>query len=79
MPLKKWKDNIWRNISELVADNKKKGKEMWMNWKKRPMKQMIAIALNMAELDKLKKKEWGKMDKKMDKKMGGEMKEKKSK
>lgn len=56
MPLKKWKGNIWKNISELVADNKKKWKEKGAGWKARPMKQVLAIALNMAKLDKLKKK-----------------------
>ena len=32
------------NIKELVADNKKKGKAMGANGKKRPMKQILAIA-----------------------------------
>lgn len=44
--LKTWKSKkaFISNIKELVADNKKKWKEMWANWKKRPMKQILAIA-----------------------------------
>lgn len=41
MPLGK---NVQKNIKELVADNKKKGKAMGANGKKRPMKQIVAIA-----------------------------------
>lgn len=63
MPLKSSssKKNISKNIKELVADNKKTGKAMWANWVKRPMKQIIAISLN------LKPKEISKKDKMMDK------------
>lgn len=50
MPLKKGssKKVISESIRELVADNKKSGKEMGANGKKRPMKQIIAISLNSA-------------------------------
>lgn len=50
MPLKKGKSNkvISSNIKELVKDNKKTGKAMGANGKKRPMKQIVAIALSKA-------------------------------
>lgn len=32
------------NVKELIADNKKKGRAMGANGKKRPMKQILAIA-----------------------------------
>lgn len=46
MPLKKGssKKAFVANIKELVADNKKSGKAMGANGKKRPMKQILAIA-----------------------------------
>jgi hypothetical protein len=45
MPLGK---DIGKNIKELQADNKKKGKSKGAGGKKRPMKQIIAIALEAA-------------------------------
>lgn len=63
MPLKPWKKNIGKNITELKADNKKSGKAKGANWKVRPMKQIIAIALSTAKV----KKEGSKSDKKKDK------------
>lgn len=50
MPLKKGagKKVISANIRELIKDNKKKGKAMGANGKKRPMKQIIAISLSKA-------------------------------
>lgn len=45
MPLGK---DVSKNISELVKDNKKKGKARGAGGKKRPMKQIIAIALEAA-------------------------------
>lgn len=56
MPLAKWKKNIWKNISELKADNKKSGKEKGAGGKVRPMKQIIAIALSVAKVPKKSKK-----------------------
>lgn len=49
MPLTKGKSKkvFENNIKELVADNKKKGKAMGANGKKRPMKQIVAIAYSM--------------------------------
>lgn len=41
MPLGK---SVKKNIKELLRDNKRKGKAMGANGKKRPMKQIIAIA-----------------------------------
>jgi len=41
MPLGK---SIKKNIKELIADNKKKGKEKGAGGKERPMKQILAIA-----------------------------------
>lgn len=41
MPLGK---NVQKNIKELIADNKKKGKARGANGKKRPIKQIVAIA-----------------------------------
>jgi len=54
MPLKKGKKNIGKNIRELKADNKKKGKARGANGKIRSMKQIKAIALSVA-LGKKKK------------------------
>lgn len=51
MPLGK---NVSKNIRELIADNKKKGKEMGASGHKRPFKQIVAIALNAAEKSKRK-------------------------
>lgn len=45
MPLGK---DVGKNISELVKDNKKKGKAKGAGGKKRPMKQIVAIALEAA-------------------------------
>ena len=45
MPLGK---DIGKNIKELEADNKKKGKAKGASGKARPMKQIIAIALEAA-------------------------------
>lgn len=39
-------NNIGKNIKELIADNKKKGKARGANGKVRPMKQILAIALS---------------------------------
>lgn len=49
MPLKKGKKAVKANIKELIADNKKKGKARGANGKKRPMKQILAIALSAAK------------------------------
>lgn len=43
------KKNIGRNIKELMADNKKKGKARGANGKARPIKQIYAIALSKAK------------------------------
>ncbi len=64
MPLLAWKKNIGKNITELKADNKKFGKEKGAEGKVRPMKQIVAIALNVAKVPK--KIENMKMDKKME-------------
>ncbi|MEY4198379.1 MAG: hypothetical protein RLZZ265_119 [Verrucomicrobiota bacterium] len=40
--------DVGKNIAELQADNKKKGKAKGAGGKKRPMKQIIAIALEAA-------------------------------
>lgn len=53
MPLGK---NVSRNIRELIADNKKKGKTRGANGKKRSRKQIIAIALNAAGKSKRKRR-----------------------
>lgn len=53
--LKKWIKNIWKNISELKADNKKSWKAKWANWKVRSKSQILAIALNVAGVKKPKK------------------------
>ena len=42
MPLLKGKKNIGKNIKELQADNKKKGKERGANGKLRSKKQILA-------------------------------------
>ncbi len=49
MPLKKGKSKktFQYNLKELLADNKKKGKARGANGKKRPMKQILAIAYSM--------------------------------
>lgn len=65
--LKSGKKNIGANIRELKADNKKKWKEKGAGWKERPMKQILAIALNVAKVPK--KKEWMKHEKKESKKI----------
>lgn len=55
MPLYKGKKNVGKNIAELIADNKKKGKARGANGKVRGMAQIRAIALSVA-LGKKKKK-----------------------
>ena len=45
MPMGK---DVGKNIAELQADNKKKGKAKGVGGKKRPMKQIVAIALEAA-------------------------------
>ena len=52
MPLSK---NVGKNIRELIADNKKKGKERGANGKIRSMRQIQAIALSAAGKSKKKK------------------------
>lgn len=52
MPLRKGKKNIGANIKELMADNKKKGKERGANGKVRSRKQILAIALRVAGVKK---------------------------
>lgn len=54
MPLKSGKKNIGANIKELVADNKKKGKARGANGKVRSRKQILAIALSKAGVNKKK-------------------------
>jgi len=49
MPLGK---SVKKNIKELVADNKKSGKARGTQGKKRPMKQIIAIAYSAASKSK---------------------------
>jgi hypothetical protein len=56
MPLLKGKKNIGKNVSELKADNTKKGKAKGAGGKARPMKQIIAIALSTAGIKKKGKK-----------------------
>jgi hypothetical protein len=46
--------NVGKNMRELMADNKKKGKERGANGTPRPRKQMIAIALSAAGKSKKK-------------------------
>lgn len=69
MPLLPWIKNIWKNITELKADNKKSGKAKWAEWKVRSKSQILAIALNVAGV---KPKEGSKKEQKWDK--GKEMK-----
>jgi len=45
MPLTK---NVGKDVRELLADNKKKGKARGANGKPRSMKQILAISLNAA-------------------------------
>lgn len=54
MTLKQGKSNIGRNIRELIADNKKKGKERGAGGKARSRVQIVAIALNKAGMSKKK-------------------------
>ena len=54
MPLLPGIKNIGKNISELQADNKKKGKERWAKGKIRPKAQILAIALSKAGIPKKK-------------------------
>ena len=53
MPLGK---NVSKNIKELMADNKKKGKERGAGGKPRSRKQIIAISLSAAGKSKYGKK-----------------------
>lgn len=46
MPLKYGKKNVGANIRELIADNKKSGKERGAGGKVRSRKQILAIALS---------------------------------
>lgn len=48
MPLLKGKSNVGKNITELRADNKKKGKARGANGKVRSASQIKAIALSVA-------------------------------
>ena len=48
MPLKSGKKNVGKNIRELKADNKKKGKARGAGGKPRSIKQIKAIALSVA-------------------------------
>lgn len=50
-----WKD-VWKNIRELKADNKKKWKAKWSWWKARSKKQILAIALSSAWIKPKKKR-----------------------
>jgi hypothetical protein len=54
MPLLPWIKNIGKNISELKADNKKKGKERGAKGKIRPKAQILAIALSKAGIPRKK-------------------------
>jgi hypothetical protein len=56
MPLLKGKKNIGKNITELKKDNLKTGKAKGAEGKARPMKQILAIALNVAIPKKKKSK-----------------------
>jgi hypothetical protein len=47
--------NVGKNIKELIADNKKKGKSKGANGKAKQMKQIIAISLNAAGKSKKSK------------------------
>lgn len=49
MPLLSWTKNIWYNIRELKADNKKKWKARWNKGKLRTNAQILAIALSKAK------------------------------
>jgi hypothetical protein len=44
--------NIQKNIKELIADNRKKGKAMGASGKKRPLKQIVAISYAVAKKKK---------------------------
>lgn len=55
MPLFKGKNNVGKNIKELMSDNRKKGKARGAGGKKRSRKQILAIALNAAGVSKKKK------------------------
>lgn len=52
MPLKKGKNNIGKNITELLKDNQKKGKARGANGKPRSRKQILAIVLRVAGVKK---------------------------
>lgn len=62
MPLGK---NVQKNIKELYADNRKKGKEKGAKGKARPRKQIIAIAMHAAGKSMMRPKVTKKMQKKM--------------
>lgn len=53
-PLLKGKKNVRANIRELVADNKKKGRVRGKKGKPRSQKQIVAIALRAAGVNKKK-------------------------
>ena len=52
--LKKGKNSVGKNIRELIADNKKKGKARGAGGKPRSRKQILAIALRVAGIKKKK-------------------------
>lgn len=56
MPLLKGKKNIGGNIRELLADNKKKGKAKGAGGKIRSHRQILAIALQLANGKKIRGK-----------------------
>jgi hypothetical protein len=56
MPLLKGKKNIGKNIDELMRDNMKKGKSRGANGKVRSRRQILAIALRTAGVNKKKRK-----------------------
>ena len=45
-------NNVKQNIKELLADNKKSGKERGANGKKRSLKQIFAISYSAAKRNK---------------------------